>query len=295
VSDQAWLDAIGAAYLVAAALLAWGLAGQRRTATARRGNLIVAAGALVAVIATFADREIVDVAWIVAGTVSGAILGAYLASRAGTGAMPRAIVLLLATGGAASLLLAIGELDRGGEERVSGEAAVPLAIAVVAGAVALAGALVVVRRLRSTGRGAGPPPGHRGLAVAGGTVALVLGALLVWSTQDEGFDGASVLALACLLAGVGLALGGLMAFSAEDRVLPALVALLTGVAGLALAADGVALENTAMIVAGGIVAAAGPTLARIMASAVNRTLMKVVLGSGGPRPRGAIEDVHPPG
>jgi NAD(P) transhydrogenase subunit beta len=295
VSDQDWLDAIGAAYLVAAALLVWGLAGQRRTATARRGSLIVAAGALVAVIATFADREIVDFAWIIAGTASGTILGAYLASRVGKGAMPRAIVLLLATGGAAALLLAIGELDRGADGRVSGEAAVPLAIAVLAGAVALAGALVVVRRLRPSGRGVGPPPGRRGIALAGGAVALILGALLVWSTQDEGFGDASVLAFACVLAGVGLALGGLMAVSGEDRELPALVALLTGVAGLAVAADGVALENTAMIVAGGFVAAAGPTLARIMASAANRALIEVVLGSGGPRPRGAIEDIHPPG
>jgi NAD(P) transhydrogenase subunit beta len=87
----------------------------------------------------------------------------------------------------------------------------------------------------------------------------------------------------------------MMAVSGEDRELPALVSLLTGVAGLAVAADGVALENTAMIVAGGIVAAAGPTLARIMASAANRALIEVVLGSGGPRPRGAIEDIHPPG
>lgn len=294
MSNQDWLDAIGAAYLVAVALLVWGLAGQRRTATARRGNLIVAAGALVAVIATLADRRIVDFAWIIAGTVSGAILGAYLASRVRTGAMPRAVVLLLATGGAASLLLALGELDRGSDEDVPGEVAVPLAIGVLAGAVALAGALVAVRRLRSTGRGAGPPPGHRGIALAGGAAALVLGALVVWSTQDEGFGDASVLAFAGLLAVVGLALGGLMAVSGDDRVLPALVALLTGVAGLAVAADGVALENTAMIVAGGLVAGAAPTLARIMAWAANRALIEVVLGSGGPRPRGAVEDVHPP-
>jgi NAD(P) transhydrogenase subunit beta len=295
VSDQDWLDAIDAAYLLAAALVAWGLAGERRTATARRGNLIAIAGALIAVLATFADPRIDELAWIVAGAASGTILGAFLGGRLGTGALPRGIVLMLATGGAAALAVAVGRLDQPAGERVAGETAVPLAIAVLGGAMTLAGALVVAWRLRSAGGGTGAPAAARGLALVGGAAALAVGALLIWSTQDEGFGQTSVLALAGLLAVVGLALGGLVGVSGEDRALPAQIALLAGVAGLAVAADGVALENAAMIAAGGIVAAAGPTLARIMAPAANRALIDVALGSGVPRPPGAVEDRRPPG
>ena len=70
--------------------------------------------------------------------------------------------------------------------------------------------------------------------------------------------------------------------------MPVVISLLNAFTGLSAAAAGLALDNTAMIVAGMIVGASGTILTNLMATAMNRSIPAIVaggFGGGGPRRR----------
>ncbi|WP_222623192.1 NAD(P)(+) transhydrogenase (Re/Si-specific) subunit beta [Streptomyces sp. ISID311] len=65
--------------------------------------------------------------------------------------------------------------------------------------------------------------------------------------------------------------------------MPVVVSLLNAFTGLSAAATGLALDNTAMIVAGLIVGASGTILTNLMAKAMNRSIPAIIAGgSAGP-------------
>ncbi|WP_027507264.1 NAD(P)(+) transhydrogenase (Re/Si-specific) subunit beta, partial [Rhodococcus sp. UNC23MFCrub1.1] len=63
--------------------------------------------------------------------------------------------------------------------------------------------------------------------------------------------------------------------------MPVVISLLNALTGLSAAAAGLALNNTAMIVAGMIVGASGTILTNLMATAMNRSIPAIVFGSFG--------------
>jgi NAD(P) transhydrogenase subunit beta len=63
--------------------------------------------------------------------------------------------------------------------------------------------------------------------------------------------------------------------------MPVVISLLNAFTGLSAAATGLALENTAMIVAGMIVGASGTILTNLMAKAMNRSVPAIVAGGFG--------------
>jgi NAD(P) transhydrogenase subunit beta len=69
--------------------------------------------------------------------------------------------------------------------------------------------------------------------------------------------------------------------------MPVVISLLNAFTGLSAAATGIALNNTALIVAGMIVGASGTILTRLMADAMNRSIPSIVAGGFGGG--GAIE------
>ena len=68
--------------------------------------------------------------------------------------------------------------------------------------------------------------------------------------------------------------------------MPVVISLLNAFTGLSAAATGVALNNTALIVAGMIVGASGTILTNLMAKAMNRSIPAIVAGGFGGGGRG---------
>lgn len=97
---------INLVYLVAATLFIFGLKGMSHPRTAVRGNLMSAAGMLLAVLATLISQSILNYTWIMAGLVLGAGIGAAMATRVQMTAMPQMVALLNGFGGIASVLVA---------------------------------------------------------------------------------------------------------------------------------------------------------------------------------------------
>ena len=63
--------------------------------------------------------------------------------------------------------------------------------------------------------------------------------------------------------------------------MPVVISLLNAFTGLSAAATGIALDNTALIVAGMIVGASGSILTNLMAKAMNRSIPAIVAGGFG--------------
>lgn len=85
------------------------------------------------------------------------------------------------------------------------------------------------------------------------------------------------------------ALGLLVVLPIGGADMPVVISLLNAATGLSAAAAGLALNNTAMIVAGMIVGASGSILTNLMAKAMNRSIPAIVAGGFGgvaasPRP-----------
>lgn len=97
---------INLVYLVAATLFIFGLKGMSHPRTAVRGNLMSAAGMLLAVLATLISQSILNYTWIIAGLVIGSGIGAAMATRVQMTAMPQMVALLNGFGGIASVLVA---------------------------------------------------------------------------------------------------------------------------------------------------------------------------------------------
>jgi NAD(P) transhydrogenase subunit beta len=75
--------------------------------------------------------------------------------------------------------------------------------------------------------------------------------------------------------------GNLMVLPIGGADMPVVISLLNAFTGLSAAATGVALNNTALIVAGMIVGASGSILTRLMADAMNRSIPAIVAGGFG--------------
>ena len=264
-------------YLIAAVFFVLGIKGLTKPKTAVRGNTMSAVGMLIAVVITLFDRDIVSFEYIIAGMITGAILGGLLATRIQMTSMPQMVALLNGCGGGASLGLAaasylIAAQGAGYESGIMGVLAVAFVmITVLIGAVTLSGSLVAFAKLQELI--SGQSIGFAGIKYLNGIIfvsALVILVMLCINPSNMPlFWGLLVLAIILGLTLV-LPIGG--------ADMPVVIALLNSYSGIAAAAAGFILGNTVLIVTGSLVGASGLILTNIMCVAMNRSLTNVLFG-----------------
>jgi NAD(P) transhydrogenase subunit beta len=76
-------------------------------------------------------------------------------------------------------------------------------------------------------------------------------------------------------------LGNFVVLPIGGADMPVVISLLNALTGLSAAATGIALDNTALIVAGMIVGASGTILTNLMATAMNRSIPSIIIGGFG--------------
>jgi NAD(P) transhydrogenase subunit beta len=112
-------------------------------------------------------------------------------------------------------------------------------------------------------------------------LAAAIGAAVVIGLHAyPGTGGASLWWMIGLLAAAGV-LGLMVVLPIGGADMPVVISLLNAMTGLSAAAAGLALNNTAMIVAGMIVGASGSILTNLMAKAMNRSVPAIVAGGFG--------------
>ncbi|HSZ29477.1 MAG TPA: NAD(P)(+) transhydrogenase (Re/Si-specific) subunit beta [Pseudonocardiaceae bacterium] len=263
-------------YVVAFALFIYGLMGLTGPRTAVRGNLIAAAGMALAVVATLLIPGVSNWALIVLGVALGTALGVPAAKQVKMTAMPQMVALFNGVGGGAVALIAWAEFNStagfiGEPEYVM----VASLFGAVAGSVSFWGSLVAFGKLQELIPGRPISLGKpQQLANALVLLAALACAVLIGFGSDAELLIIGTLAFAA-------ALGLLVVLPIGGADMPVVISLLNALTGLSAAAAGLALNNTAMIVAGMIVGASGSILTNLMANAMNRSIPAIVAGGFG--------------
>jgi NAD(P) transhydrogenase subunit beta len=300
--DQATLSTlfiiIGA---LAAASFVIGLHFMNSPATARNGNLISASGMTVAVVATFLYLLLRDchhescaigglsteaLIIIIVGFVVGGAAGLFLALRVAMTAMPQLVSLFNAVGGGAAAIVAIFDYLKivgGPDETVS--TTIFVILGVLIGSVTFTGSIIASGKLQGLIRGQPiAVPGGVYTTIVLGLVALVSTILLVLSAGESpvlelGSDIKTVVLLVIL--GASLTFGVTMVLPIGGADMPVVISLLNSFTGTAAAMSGFVLESPLLIIAGALVGAAGGILTKLMADAMNRSLLNIMVGGFG--------------
>jgi NAD(P) transhydrogenase subunit beta len=262
--DPVWTSLL---YLAAAVFFILALRGLSSPRTARRGNLIGAFGALLAVVTVFLSTRLENIPWIIGAIAVGTAVAAPVARRVKMTQMPQLVALFNGVGGGAAALVALLELGHNEDPWVR----LAIVFTLLVGAVSFAGSGVTFAKLQElmTTR----PVVFPGLPVVMAAVLLAA----VGTAVAVVLTGS--LALAVLLMVLGLAAGALLVLPVGGADVPIVISLLNAFTGLAVAASGVVLGNVLLVVAGTLVGASGTILTRAMAAAMGRSVAGILFGA----------------
>ena len=265
-------------YLAAASLFILGLKRLSSPVTARSGNLMGAAGMLLAIAVTLLQSGIVDYTLIVAGILVGGSVGTILARRVAMTGIPQLVAAFNGFGGAASGLVAAAEFLEGGPSAT--EIAVTVTLSCAIGTATFTGSFVAFGKLQ--GLLPGRPMLFTGQAVFDLALVSAVVGTGVWMTASGNRTALWVMIGLAALLGVTrtLPIGG--------ADMPVIVAFLNSMSGLAAASTGFVIGSEALIISGALVGASGLVLTAIMSRAMNRSLGNVLFAAFG-----SDEDARP--
>ena len=285
---------IDALYIVAFSMFIYGMSGLTGPGTAVRGNLIAAGGMAIAVIATFLTKGIwsgSSTPWLIAlGIVLGTAVGIPAALKVRMTAVPQMVALFNGVGGGAVALIAWVEYRHqfGGSYALRVE--IPSLFAAIIGSVSFWGSNIAFGKLQEILPGRPIKlPGQAFINLALFLVAVASSIVLAAGTHSQ------ALFILGILVAAGL-LGNMLVLPIGGADMPVVISLLNACTGLSAAATGIALNNTALMVAGMIVGASGSILTNLMAKAMNRSVPAIVAGGFGGAvalPAGAAADRGP--
>src|SRR3712207_2247057 len=300
------MDALGIlvrlAWLVGADMFVLGLRRMNSPATARNGNLVSAAGMAIAIAATavlLLARGADATAWIiiVIGIAIGGGLGLYTARTVAMTAMPQLVSLFNAVGGGAAALIAIEDYLSLSSGNIPLDTTIFVVLDILIGAITFTGSLVASGKLMGLSITPSRPvkvPGGQLTTVALAAVFL-LGAIYL-------FLGNESVPVMLLILAAALVFGVTMTLPIGGADMPVVISLLNSFTGTAVAMAGFVLNNVVLIIAGALVGASGAILTKLMADAMNRSVMNIMIGgfggaaegaAGGGGPGGGVRSIGP--
>jgi NAD(P) transhydrogenase subunit beta len=277
------------AWLAGAVAFVIGLARMNSPATARNGNLVSAGGMVLAIGATAililgrqqlapASFGIRASSWalIIGGIVIGGGLGLYTARVVKMTAMPQLVSLFNAVGGGAAALIAIDDYFRlvgGGEVRLDEH--IFIVLDVIIGSITFTGSLIASGKLQ------GLIPGKPILIPGGRLVTVALAGVTVVAAAILFVTGTPSLPLIALILAAALVFGVTMTLPIGGADMPVVISLLNSFTGTAVAMAGFVIDNPVLIIAGALVGASGAILTKLMADAMNRSVINIMIGGFG--------------
>jgi NAD(P) transhydrogenase subunit beta len=267
--------------------------------TARAGNLIAAAGMFIALLALHKPdgASVWTQGWssnytlIVIGIVAGLVVGAIGAYSVKMTAMPQMVALFNGLGGGAAALVAslefagvktekfeLGALTVSvtGPGGLSHFTAGSMLFATLIGSLSFSGSIIAYLKLQGKFERPHTFPGQN---VLNGLVLLVILVLGGWLTFHS--SGGGAVSGFIVLFSLALFFGIAMVMPIGGADMPVVISLLNSFTGLAVAADGFAINNLAMVVAGTLVGSSGTLLTLLMCKAMNRPVTNVLFGAFG--------------
>ena len=264
--------------------------------TARIGNLIAAAGMLVALITL--HKPTGEFVWsqgwtfnytlIALGTLIGLVIGAIGAYSVKMTAMPQMVAMFNGLGGGAAALVASLEFIKGAHHPELAGIELPvlhetskfiagsMLFATLIGSLSFSGSIVAYLKLEGKFE---KPITFFGQNFLNGLILLVILGLCGWLTFNV--SGGNATAAFIVMFALALFFGIAMVMPIGGADMPVVISLLNSFTGLAVAADGFAINNLAMVVAGTLVGSSGTLLTLLMCKAMNRPVTNVLFGAFG--------------
>ena len=264
-------------YLIGSVTFIMGLKMLSHPDTARKGNLIAAAGMIIAIFATIFlyehdGQRLHNYAWIFGALVIGTIVGTMAAKKVQMTAMPEMVSLFNGMGGACAMLISLVEYNK--PELKSTGTMLVIALGMMIGTVSFAGSVIAWGKLNGRIKDRTIPGGQViNFIIFAGLIALVI--MVVGGIMPEMhglFYG--ILALAALY-------GVLFVMPIGGADMPVVISLLNSFTGVAAAFGGFLYNNPVMLTGGILVGSAGTILTILMCKAMNRSLKNVLIGSFG--------------
>jgi NAD(P) transhydrogenase subunit beta len=273
-------------YLIGSITFIMGLKMLSHPDTARKGNLLAAAGMVIAIFATIflyegKEGPLHNYAWIFGGLAIGTIVGTLAAKRVQMTAMPEMVSLFNGMGGACAMLISIVEYHHNPTPDMGTMLVIVLGMMI--GTVSFAGSIIAWGKLNGKIKDRTIPAGQMiNFVLLGGVIATSAMVLGGYSTSPTMFYGIAVFAA---LYGV------LFVMPIGGADMPVVISLLNSFTGCAAAFGGFLYDNPVMLTGGILVGSAGTILTILMCKAMNRSLKNVLIGSfGGQKAGGPAGD-----
>lgn len=264
---------IAVLYIISFALFIYGLMGLTGPRTAVRGNWIAAVGMGIAVIATLLTPGMSNWLLIILGVAIGTVVGVQSARKVKMTAMPQMVALFNGVGGGAVALIAWVEFrSSDGYAHEPKYVVIASLFSAIVGSISFWGSNIAFGKLQELISGRPISLGKLQQPINALLLLVALGCAIT-----IGFGGDSELLIVGLLIAAGV-LGVTSVLPIGGADMPVVISLLNALTGLSAAAMGLALNNTALIVAGMIVGASGSILTNLMAKAMKRSIPAIVAG-----------------
>ena len=285
---------INAAYLIAALLFIFSLAGLSKQETAQNGNLFGMIGMAIALLATIADPRVSNVLVIFIAMAVGATIGLRLANKVEMTQMPELVAILHSFVGLAAVLVGFNSyfsMESNSMHQLTMDfseitGTVPVITAamkihlteiflgIFIGAVTFTGSIVAFGKLRGVISSSALMLPHRHkMNLAAG----ILSFLFLLTFVNNGGSNTALF----LMTIVALAFGWHLVASIGGADMPVVVSMLNSYSGWAAAAAGFMLSNDLLIITGALVGSSGAILSYIMCKAMNRSFISVIAGGFG--------------
>ncbi len=273
-------DFIQICYIVAFVLFIVGVRQGTSPTTARRGNMIAAVGMAVAVGATLATDVIGNWGIIVSAIIVGSAVGWIASARVAMTDMPQMVALYNGLGGGAVALIAWSEfrdIEFGFELQIL----IPILFSMVVGSISFWGSNIAFGKLQGIlPQSSVKLPGQQFINALLG-IGLI--AICVVLAADAESPSETLFVIGLIAAAL---LGNFFVLPIGGADMPVVISLLNAFTGLAAAAAGFTLDNTALIVGGTLVGSSGTILTLEMATAMNRSVSNVLFAGFGGAPAG---------
>ena len=256
-------------YLISAVCFILGLKRLSHPKTARSGNFLAALGMLIAIAATLASSDVLDLQLIAIGVGVGAVIGLLFATRVQMTEMPQMVAIFNGLGGAASALVASSEFFK------IDDLSFIICLSVFIGTLTFSGSFIAFGKLQGIVSG-------RAVTFKGQQAlnALIFATIVVLISVNnlEVMSAYNIFYLVVILAFI-LGIGLTIPIGGAD--MPVVISLLNSYSGVAAAATGFLIDNQALIISGSLVGASGLILTNIMCKGMNRSLANVIFGAVG--------------
>jgi H+-translocating NAD(P) transhydrogenase subunit beta len=308
------LNILTICYLIGSVTFILGLKMLSNPATARRGNLIAAAGMSIAILGTiflYKDEDgnaLHNYGWIFGGIIIGAIVGTLAAKKVKMTAMPEMVSLFNGMGGACAALISIVEFDHlikiegwtvypplsalGPDkmQEISSAHILIIALGLIIGSISFAGSIIAWGKLNGRIKDFSFKGQHIFnlvllAIIAALTTYLIITLSLIFNPEiiiDYIKNPLDIFTFYFyIIFFLSLLYGVLFVLPIGGADMPVVISLLNSFTGVAAACGGFLYDNKVMLTGGILVGAAGTLLTILMCKAMNRSLKNVLIGNFG--------------